>query len=93
MQVLRIRSGPFSVLAILDQLFDIEAGECVATNEAFAFEAGHCSVRTVIRELNALRSFGLITAETAWLSKDGKNVKGRRIRLSIPIDLTGVHLR
>lgn len=93
MQVLHRNSGPFRVIAILDELFSLEDGECWATDEQFAREAGHCNVKTISRELQALRLLGLIFLEPGWIEKYGKKVRGRRIRLALPHDLKGVHQR
>lgn len=93
MQVIRRDGGPFSVIAIFDVVFDYVEGACFATNEKLAIEAGHCTIKTVSRELRALRDLGLIKADPTWIEKQGKMVKGRRITLMIPIDLTGIHTR
>lgn len=93
MQVLTKRGGSFRIIAILEEVFDFDACECWETNEEFARAGGHCTTKTVSRELSALKGFGLITAEPGWIEKAGKMTKGRRIRLSVPSDLSGIHVR
>ncbi|NTJ67564.1 hypothetical protein G6M50_06270 [Agrobacterium rhizogenes] len=93
MQVVHRSSGPFRVIAILDVLFSLEDCECWATDEEFAHEAGHCNVKTISRELQALRSLGLVFLEKSWIEKYGKKVRARRLRLALPYDLKGVHQR
>lgn len=93
MQVIQRDGGPFRLIAIFDMVFDYVDGQCLATDEKFAREAGHCTVKTVSRELKALRQLGLIKAEPVWIDKGEKKVKGRRITLMIPLDLSGIHIR
>jgi hypothetical protein len=93
MQVIQRNGGPFRLIAIFDEVFDLDTCECLASDEELAIEAGRCSSKTASRELRALRSLGLIIAETHWIEKAGKKVKGRRVRLAVPSDLSGIHLR
>lgn len=93
MQVIQRDGGSYRLVAIFDTVFDYIEGACFATNEKFAQEAGHCTVKTVSRELKALREMGLIKSDPTWLEKQGKMVKGRRITLMIPIDMTGIQTR
>lgn len=93
MQVVQRNGGSFRLIAIFDSVFDYVAGECLATDEKIARAAGRCTVKTISRELKALRQMGLIKAEPTWIEKGGKKVKGRRITLMIPVDLTGIEVR
>ncbi|MGR9413130.1 hypothetical protein [Rhizobium leguminosarum] len=93
MQVLQRNGGPFRVIAIIDGLFSLEDGECCATDEQFATEAGHCNVKTISREIQTLRSLGLIITKPGWVDKHGKKVRARIIWLAVPSDLSGIHQR
>lgn len=93
MQVLRKNGGPYSLMVVFEDAFDLIDGECLATDEDLAREAGHCAVKTISREVQALRQLGLITTEPHWVARGGKKVKGRRIRLAIPADIGDIHLR
>ncbi|MCB5205041.1 hypothetical protein LH464_21480 [Neorhizobium sp. T786] len=93
MQVLQRSKGSFRVVAIMDEAFDFETCECLKTDEEIALEAGNCTVKTIQRDLRALRQAGLILSETHWINKGGKKVKGRRVRLAVPSDLTGINVR
>lgn len=93
MQVLHRNGGPFRIIAILDEVFDLETCEILATDSQLSTQAGHCGTKTVSREISALEKLGLITKESKWNENGGKMVRGRRIRLAIPSDVSDVHLR
>lgn len=93
MQVVSRDGGSFRLLAIFGKVFDHVQAECLATDELFARRSGRCTVKTVSRELKALRQLGLIRTQTVWIEKGEKKVKGRRITLMIPLDLSGIHVR
>lgn len=93
MQVLRKNKGPFGVMVVLEEFFDMTAGHCLATNEELAGETGRCAVKTIDREIQAMRRLGLILTEPYWIQRGGKKVKGRRIRLAIPADISDLHIR
>jgi len=98
MQVLHRNGGPFRLIAILDNVFDFEKCEILATDADLSREAGHCGTKTVSREIAALEKLGLIVKDVKWNDKavNGKSVKkvrGRRIRLAIPSDVNGIHIR
>jgi hypothetical protein len=93
MQVLQRNGGPFRVIAILDAVFLWEDCHILATNERLASEAGHCGTKTVQRDLSALEALGLIDRDIWWVDHGEKKVRGRRIRLSIPADVSGIHIR
>lgn len=90
MQVIGREKGSFRVIAIFDQVFDWVDGACFETNETIARKAGRCTVKTVSRELKSLRDMGLIATQPMWIEKEGKLVKGRRIMLTVPYDLSGI---
>jgi len=80
-------------MAIIDAVFDMSSCQIISTDEEMAIEAGGCSVKTISRDIRAMKDMGLIIAEETWIEKNGKMVKGRKIRLSIPSDLSGIFIR
>lgn len=93
MQVISREKSSFRVIAIFHRVFDWVDGACFETNETIARKAGRCAVKTVSRELSALRDMGLIKTDPMWIEKQGKLVKGRRITLMVPHDLSGIDVR
>ncbi|MDR6818463.1 hypothetical protein J2X76_003640 [Neorhizobium sp. 2083] len=83
----------FRVLAILEDVFEWETFDIRLTDGQLSQAAGHCSSKTVSRELADLRRVGLILVDYGWTQKGGKNVKGRRVRLAFPADIGGIHIR
>lgn len=93
MQVITRNGGGFRIMAIIDAVFDMSSCQIISTDEEMAIEAGGCSVKTISRDIRAMKDMGLIIAEETWIEKNGKMVKGRKIRLSIPSDLSGIFIR
>lgn len=93
LQVMRKNGGIVGVMSVFEDFFDFDACDCTATDEELAGEAGRCVIKTISREIQAMRLLGLITTEPYWIQRGGKKVKGRRIRLALPADLSGVHIR
>lgn len=93
MQVITRNGGNFRIMAIIDAVFDISSCHIISTDEEMALGAGGCSVKTISRDLGAMKDMGLIIAADAWIEKNGKKVKGRKIRLAVPSDMTGIFIR
>lgn len=92
-QVIQRAGGSFRIIAILDEVFDLAAGECWATDDEFARASGGCSTKTASRDIAHMKALGLFIADSGWRMKAGKNVRARRLRLSVPIDISGIHIR
>lgn len=93
MQVMRANGGICSIIAVIQDVFDFDRRACYATNDELADEAGRCSPKTISRDVSAMKEMGLIICDTEWIEKSGKKTKARRIRLSTPEDMTGIHIR
>ncbi|MFJ6322298.1 MULTISPECIES: hypothetical protein [unclassified Rhizobium] len=83
-------NATFRLLAAFDEVFEIETCEIIATDARIAAAAGHCATKTIQRGIADLKALGLIETSTVWLPNGEKLVRGRRIRLSVPADLSGI---
>jgi hypothetical protein len=89
------RSGSialFRLLAAFDDVFSLQDCDITATDERISRAAGRCGTKTVQRGIASLKSLGLITTSPVWIAKDEKRVRGRRIRLAVPRDISGIHI-
>ncbi|NTF54872.1 hypothetical protein G6L12_08190 [Agrobacterium rhizogenes] len=95
MQLLHRNTASFRLVAIIDDVFDFDECQVLKTDEGLALAAGHCGKKTIQRELSILYSLGLILKDEVWIDRsgNGKRVRTRRIRLAIPMDVSGIHLR
>lgn len=80
----------FRLLAAFDEVFSLSTCDITATDARIAMAAGHCATKTVQRGIADLKALGLIETSSVWLPNGEKLVRGRRIRLSVPENLTGV---
>lgn len=82
----------FRLLAAFDEVFSLQDCDITATDERIARAAGRCSTKTVQRGIALLKDYDLVIIEPMWIPKGEKLVRGRRIQLAVPLDLSGVHL-
>ncbi len=84
MQILYQTKTSFRLVAVIRSFLFWKKGEIHASDAQLAERAGRCSVRSMSRDIAAYRALGVIKIEHGWRVLEGRRLRTRVIRLSVP---------
>jgi hypothetical protein len=86
-QIIHAERLSFRLLSAVPFCISRETGEIWESDEALASASGNCDKKTISRDIAAYKAAGILMAEYGWRDRGGKQVRTRKMRLSVPYEM------